>query len=134
MTRACVLRLRMNVMLPLTLLHVNVMEEIHACQEVPVRRLKREHLRVLACLMTIASSMALATLVISFRVLPFVDAVMDLVVDRTPNVSTELVWYECSYIDYTYMYINITNGDRMVVMLISNFLLGGPNYNNGGGN
>ena len=101
-----------------------------------MRRLKREHLRVLACLMTIASSMALATLVISFRVLPFVDAVMDLVVDRTPNVSTELVWYECNYIDYTYMYINIykTNGDRMVVMLISNFLLGGPNYNNGGCN
>ena len=68
-----------------------------------MRRLKREHLRVLACLMAIASSMVLATLVISFRVLPFVDAVMDLVVDRTPNVSTELVWYEYSYIDYTYM-------------------------------
>ena len=102
-TRACALRLQMNAMLPLALLHVNATAGTHACQEVPVRRLKREHLRVLACLMTIASSMALATLVISFRVLPFVDAVMDLVVDRTPNVSTELVWYECSYIDYTYM-------------------------------
>ena len=99
-----------------------------------MRRLRREHLRALACLMITASNMALATLVISFRVLPFVDAVMDLVVDRTPNVSTELVWYECSYIDYTYMYNCKTNGDRMVVMLISNFLLGGPNYNNGGGN
>ena len=83
------------------------MEEIHACQEVPVRRLRREHLPVLACLMTIASSMGLVTLVISFYVLQFVDAAMDRVANRDPNVSTELVRYECSYIDYTHLYINI---------------------------
>ena len=72
-----------------------------------MRRLRREHLLVLACLMTIASSMALVTLVISFHVLQFVDAAMDRVANRDPNVSTELVRYECSYIDYTHLYINI---------------------------
>ena len=67
-----------------------------------MRRLRREHLLVLACLMTIVSSMALVTRVISFHVLQFVDAAMDRVANRDPNVSTELVRYKCSYIDYTH--------------------------------
>ena len=95
----------MNAMLLLTLLHVNAMAGTHACQEVPVRRLRREHLLVLACLMTIASSMALATLVISFRVHQFVNAVTELVANRDPNVLTELVRYEHSNVDYIHSYI-----------------------------
>ena len=103
MTRARVLRLRMNVMLLLTLLHVNAMAGIHACPEVPVRRLKRELLLVLACLMTIASNMALATLVISFRVLLFVNAATELVASRDPNVLKEIVRYESNYINHRYI-------------------------------
>ena len=99
-TRARALRLRMNVMLLLTHRHVNAMAGIHAHPEVPVRRLKKEHLLVLACLMITASNMVLATLVISFRVLQFVNAAMELVANQDPNVLTELVRYECSNIDY----------------------------------
>ena len=96
-----------------------------------MRRLRREHLRALACLMITASSMALATLVISFRVHQFVNAATELVANRDPNVLTELVRYECSNVDYIHTHILYkTNGDRMLVMLISNFHLGGANHNN----